>query len=160
MLVEVVQVSGAGEVASRMCLGDGIVDLVSTGWTLVMNGLRSVGRLLPSQAILVGAPGPGTDAPARAAVDPRIDEIVTMIGAVIAGRARKYLMMNAPTEALDAIEALLPGLGSPSIMPLAHAGMAAVHAVVGADEVWGLLGRLRAAGATGILVVPIEKLVP
>lgn len=83
-----------------------------------------------------------------------------MIGAVIAGRARKYLMMNAPTDALAAIEALLPGLASPSIMPLAHAGMAAVHAVVGADEVWGLLGRLRAAGATGILVVPIEKLVP
>ena len=83
-----------------------------------------------------------------------------MLGAVIAGRGRKYLMMNAPTESLEAIEALLPGLASPTIMPLAHAGMAAVHAVVGADEVWGLLGRLRGAGATGILVVPIEKLVP
>jgi ATP phosphoribosyltransferase len=136
-----------------MGLADGIVDLVSTGSTLVMNGLRSVGRLLPSQAILVGAPG-------QADVDPRIDEVVTMLGAVIAGRGRKYLMMNAPTGSLDAIEALLPGLASPSIMPLAHAGMAAVHAVVGADEVWGLLGRLRGAGATGILVVPIEKLVP
>jgi ATP phosphoribosyltransferase len=151
--VEVVQVSGAVEVAPRMGLADGIVDLVSTGSTLVMNGLRSVGRLLPSQAILVGAPG-------QADVDPRIDEVVTMLGAVIAGRGRKYLMMNAPTGSLDAIEALLPGLESPSIMPLAHAGMAAVHAVVGADEVWGLLGRLRGAGATGILVVPIEKLVP
>jgi ATP phosphoribosyltransferase len=151
--VEVVQVSGAVEVAPRMGLADGIVDLVSTGSTLVMNGLRSVGRLLPSQAILVGAPG-------QADVDPRIDEVVTMLGAVIAGRGRKYLMMNAPTGSLDAIEALLPGLASPSIMPLAHAGMAAVHAVVGADEVWGLLGRLRGAGATGILVVPIEKLVP
>ena len=151
--VEVVQVSGAVEVAPRMGLADGIVDLVSTGSTLVMNGLRSVGRLLPSQAILVGAPG-------KADVDPRIDEVVTMLGAVIAGRGRKYLMMNAPTDSLDAIEALLPGLESPSIMPLAHAGMVAVHAVVGADEVWGLLGRLRGAGATGILVVPIEKLVP
>ncbi|HEY7940479.1 MAG TPA: ATP phosphoribosyltransferase [Candidatus Limnocylindrales bacterium] len=151
--VEVVQVSGAVEVAPRMGLADGIVDLVSTGSTLVMNGLRSVGRLLPSQAILVGAPG-------QADVDPRIDEVVTMLGAVIAGRGRKYLMMNAPTGSLDAIEALLPGLASPSIMPLAHAGMAAVHAVVGADEVWGLLGRLRGAGATGILVVPIDKLVP
>jgi ATP phosphoribosyltransferase len=158
--VEVVRVSGAVEVAPRMGLADGIVDLVSTGSTLVMNGLRSVGRLLPSQAILVGAPAPGPDGPGRADVDPRVDEIVTMIGAVIAGRGRKYLMMNAPTDALEAIEALLPGLGSPSIMPLAHVGMAAVHAVVGADEVWGLLGRLRAAGATGILVVPIEKLVP
>ena len=158
--VEVVQVSGAVEVAPRMGLADGIVDLVSTGSTLVMNGLRSVGRLLPSQAILVGAPRAGDDAPDAPGGDPRIDEIVTMLGAVIAGRGRKYLMMNAPTGSLDAIEALLPGLESPSIMPLAHAGMAAVHAVVGADEVWGLLGRLRGAGATGILVVPIEKLVP
>jgi ATP phosphoribosyltransferase len=146
--VEVVQVSGAVEVAPRMGLADGIVDLVSTGSTLVMNGLRSVGRLLPSQAILVGG------------VDPRVDEIVTMLGAVTAGRQRKYVMMNAPTSALEAIEALLPGLASPSIVPLAQAGMAAVHAVVGADEVWGLLGRLRTAGATGILVVPVEKLLP
>jgi ATP phosphoribosyltransferase len=151
--IEVVQVSGAVEVAPRMGLADGIVDLVSSGSTLVMNGLRSVGRLMASQALLIGAP-PSVKA------DPRLDEIVTMIGAVVAGRGRKYVMMNAPTAALEAIEAILPGLDSPSIMPLAHHGMAAVHAVVGADEVWGLLGRLRGAGATGILVVPIEKLVP
>lgn len=155
--VDVVQVSGAVEVAPRMGLADGIVDLVSTGSTLVMNGLRSVGRLMASQALLVGAPVASAGAPAS---DARLDEIVTMLGAVVAGRGRKYLMMNAPTDALPAIEAILPGLDSPSIMPLAHQGMAAVHAVVGADEVWGLLGRLRAAGATGILVVPIEKLVP
>ena len=69
-------------------------------------------------------------------------------------------MMNAPKSALAAIEALLPGLESPSVIPLAHEGMVAVHAVVGADDIWGLLPRLRAAGASGILVVPVEKLLP
>jgi ATP phosphoribosyltransferase len=151
---EVIPISGAVEVAPRMGLADGIVDLVSTGSTLVMNGLRSVGELLSSQAILVGSQR--AEGPTRS----RIDDLVTMIGSVIAGRRRKYLMMNAPTSALADIEGLLPGLESPSIIPLAHEGMVAVHAVVGADEVWGLLGRLRAAGASGILVLPVEKLLP
>ena len=83
-----------------------------------------------------------------------------MIGAVIAARARKYLMMNAPATHLAELESLLPGLESPSVIPLAHEGMIAIHAVVGADEVWGLLPRLKAAGASGILVLPIEKIVP
>ena len=83
-----------------------------------------------------------------------------MIGAVLEGRKRKYLMMNAPADHLPELEALLPGLESPSVIPLAHAGMIAIHAVVGSDDVWGLLPRLKAAGASGILVLPIEKLVP
>jgi ATP phosphoribosyltransferase len=152
--VEVVTVSGAVEVAPRMGLADAIVDLVSTGSTLVMNGLRPVGQLLPSQALLVGSPT------VRAEQVPFVDEVVTMLGAVVAGRRRKYLMMNAPRTALPAIEALLPGLASPSVIPLAHDGMVAVHAVVGADELWGLLGRLKGAGASGILVTPVEKLLP
>jgi ATP phosphoribosyltransferase len=150
--VEVVTISGAVEVAPRMGLADGIVDLVSSGSTLVMNGLRSVGRLFDSQAILITTP----DAQQRRATE--IDDVQTMLASVIAGRRRKYLMMNAPITALEEIERILPGLESPSILPLAHEGMVAVHAVVAADEVWGLLGRLRNAGATGILVVPIEKL--
>ena len=87
-------------------------------------------------------------------------EVRTMIEAVIAGRGVKYLMMNAPTDALEAIEAILPGLESPSVLPLAHEGMHAVHAVVGANEVHRILVPLREAGATGILVVPVEKLLP
>lgn len=150
--IEVITISGAVEVAPRMGLADGIVDLVSTGSTLVMNGLRSVGRLLDSQAILISTP----DAQQRRAAE--IDDVETMLGSVIAGRRRKYLMMNAPLGALQEIERILPGLESPSIIPLAHDGMVAVHAVVASDEVWGLLGRLRTAGATGILVIPIEKL--
>jgi ATP phosphoribosyltransferase len=75
------------------------------------------------------------------------------------GRRRKYLMMNAPAERLADLEALLPGLASPSVIPLAHEGMIAIHAVVDSDDVWDLLPRLKAVGASGILVLPIEKLV-
>ncbi len=88
------------------------------------------------------------------------DELLTMLGAVVAGRRVKYLMMNAPSAALATIESLLPGLESPSVIPLAHDGMVAIHAVVGSRDVHGLLPRLRAAGASGILVIPVEKLLP
>ena len=83
-----------------------------------------------------------------------------MLSAVIAARDRKYLMMNAPATTLAEIQGLLPALESPTVIPLAHAGMIAIHSVVGADDVWGLLPRLKAAGASGILVLPIEKIVP
>lgn len=151
---DIVTVSGAVEVAPTMGLADGVVDLVSSGSTLIMNGLRSVGPLFASQAILVGR---REAAPEAAAI---VAEVRTMIAAVIAGRGVKYLMMNAPDHALEAIEAILPGLESPSVLPLAHAGMHAVHAVVGADDVHRILVPLREAGATGILVIPVEKLLP
>jgi ATP phosphoribosyltransferase len=152
--VEVIALSGAVEVAPRLGLAEGIVDLVSTGSTLAMNGLRAIADILPSEAVLVANP---------AAVEARgslIATIDTMIGAVIAARDRKYLMMNAPAARLEELESLLPGLESPSVIPLAHAGMIAIHSVVGANDVWDLLPRLKAAGASGILVLPIEKLVP
>jgi ATP phosphoribosyltransferase len=152
--IEVVTISGAVEVAPRLGLAEAIVDLVSSGSTLVMNGLRSVGVLLPSQAILVAPREPAPDSAAVAA------ELRTMLAAVIAGRAVKYLMMNAPLGAVPAIEAILPGLESPTVLPLAHQGMVAIHAVVAAAEVHGLLVPLREAGASGILVVPVEKLLP
>jgi ATP phosphoribosyltransferase len=151
--VEVISLSGAVEVAPRLGLAEAIVDLVSTGATLASNGLRSIGDLLPSEAILVGNPG---------ALDARaedVDRLSTMLGAVLEGRRRKYVMMNAPAERLGELEALLPGLESPSVIPLAHAGMIAIHAVVGSDDVWALLPRLKNAGASGILVLPIEKLI-
>jgi len=89
-----------------------------------------------------------------------LEAIDTMIGAVLAARGRKYLMLNAPAARAAAIEELLPSLESPTVIPLVHDGMIAIHSVVGADEVWGLLPRLKAAGASGILVLPIEKIVP
>ena len=82
-----------------------------------------------------------------------------MLSAVLAARGRKYLMMNAPAACQGDLERLLPSLELPTVIPLAHDGMIAIHSVVGADEVWGLLPRLKAAGASGILVLPIEKIV-
>jgi ATP phosphoribosyltransferase len=152
--VDVVSLSGAVEVAPRLGLADAIVDLVSTGSTLAMNGLRAIGDILASEAILIANPSATRQRSAE------LDGIVTMLGSVIAARGRKYLMMNAPATHLAELESLLPGLESPSVIPLAHAGMIAIHSVVGADEVWGLLPRLKAAGASGILVLPIEKILP
>jgi ATP phosphoribosyltransferase len=150
--VDVIPISGAVEVAPRLGLAEAIVDLVSTGSTLVMNGLRAIGDVLESEAILIANP---TSHRQRGAELAAID---TMFSAVIAARGRKYLMMNGPAAKLPELETLLPGLESPSIIPLAHEGMIAIHAVVGADEVWDLLPRLKAAGASGILVLPIEKI--
>ena len=152
--VDVIPISGAVEVAPRLGLAEAIVDLVSTGSTLVMNGLRPIADVLASEAILVANPTAVIERSAE------LDAIDTMLSAVIAARGRKYLMMNAPAERLHDLETLLPGLESPSVIPLAHAGMIAIHAVVGADDVWSLLPRLKAAGASGILVLPIEKIVP
>ncbi len=152
--VDVIPISGAVEVAPRLGLAEAIVDLVSTGSTMVMNGLRPIGDVLSSEAVLVANPAAQRDrATERAAID-------TMLSAVIAARGQKYLLMNAPAAKLAELEALLPGLESPSVIPLAHEGMIAIHSVVGSDEVWGLLPRLKAAGASGILVLPIEKIVP
>jgi ATP phosphoribosyltransferase len=152
--VEIIPISGAVEVAPRLGLAEAIVDLVSTGSTLVMNGLRQIGDVLESEAVLVANPAAHQErAGDLAAID-------TMLSAVIAARGRKYLMMNAPAPRLAEIQELLPALESPTVIPLAHAGMIAIHSVVGADDVWGLLPRLKAAGASGILVLPIEKIVP
>lgn len=152
--VDVVPISGAVEVAPRLGLAEAIVDLVSTGSTLVMNGLRAIGDVLPSEAILIENPS------ARATRADELTAIDTMLAAVLAARGRKYLMMNAPQARLAELQALLPGLESPSVIPLAHEGMIAIHSVVDADAVWSLLPRLKAAGASGILVLPIEKIVP
>ena len=154
LAVDVVPISGAVEVAPRLGLAEAIVDLVSTGSTLVMNGLRAIADVLASEAILVANPSALIG---RAA---ELEALDTMLGAVIAARGRKYLMMNAPADRLADLESLLPGLESPSVIPLAHVGMIAILAVVGADDVWSLLPSLKAAGASGILVLPIEKIVP
>jgi ATP phosphoribosyltransferase len=152
--VEIIPISGAVEVAPRLGLAEAIVDLVSTGSTLVMNGLRPIGDVLTSEAALIANPTAYRERSSDlAAID-------TMLGAVIAARDRKYLMMNAPAATLPEIEGLLPALESPTVIPLAHAGMIAIHSVVAANDVWGLLPRLKAAGASGILVLPIEKIVP
>ena len=152
--MEVIPVSGAAEVAPRLGLAEAIVDLVSTGSTMVVNGLRPIEEIFSSEAVLLANP---TALSERADV---LDSIQTMLSATLAARDRKYLMMNAPIGKAAELEDLLPGLESPSVIPLAHEGMIAIHAVVEADAVWSLLPKLKLAGASGILILPIEKLVP
>ena len=152
--VNVIPVSGAAEVAPRLGLAEAIVDLVSTGTTLAGNGLRPIEEVFASEAVLLA------NERAISERDGALDTIQTMLSATLAARDRKYLMMNAPLAKAAELEDLLPGLESPSVIPLAHQGMIAIHSVVDADAVWGLLPRLKAAGASGILILPIEKLVP
>lgn len=151
--VELVPVSGSVEAAPRLGLADAIVDLVSTGSTASANGLRLIGRLLESQAVLIARRGELERAPL-------VQRLQLMLSAVVAARRRRYLMMNAPESALDRIREILPGLGAPSVLALAEPGQIAVHAAVDVDEVWDLLPPLKEAGASGILVVPVERLLP
>jgi len=149
-----VPVSGSVEATPRLGLADAIVDLVSTGSTMSANGLRPVGTLLTSQAVLVGG---------RAAVAQRGDLVARlelMLSGVVAARRRRYVMLNAHVDELEQIRAVLPGMGAPSVLQLAAEGQIAVHAAVDADDVWALLPALKGAGATSILVLPIERLVP
>jgi ATP phosphoribosyltransferase len=146
--VELVEVTGSVEVAPRLGLADAIVDLVSSGSTMRTNGLRSLGALFRSEAVLVGRHGGGEGA----------RRLATILRTVVDAREARYLMLNAPDSALDEICALVPGSRAPSVLPLAEPGMVAVHAVVPAADVWSLLPRLERAGASSILLVPVERM--
>jgi ATP phosphoribosyltransferase len=146
--VELVDVHGSVELAPRLGLADAIVDLVSSGSTLRTNGLRSVGVLLESEAVLVAAAEP----------DDAAEQLAAIFRSVVDARSARYLMLNAPEAALERICSLVPGSRSPSVLPLAEHGMVAVHSVVPADEVWRLLPALEAEGATSILLVPLERM--
>lgn len=151
--VTLIPLRGSVEVAPKLDVADAIVDLVSSGSTMMVNGLRPIATLLESQAVLV----------ARRLVEelsPGEQQVATMLQAAVAARRKRYVVMNAPKEALDAIESIIPGIEAPSVIPLAHNGKVAVHSVVDARDVWDVLPRLKNAGATGILVFPIESLIP
>ena len=143
----IVTLRGSVEVAPKLGVADAIVDLVSTGSTLVVNGLREVGTLLESQAVLVG-PGDPDDASGH---------LVTAVGAVVGARAKRYVVLNAPESAVGTIAEIIPGLEAPTVVPLAEEGWVAVHSVVAAADVFRLLPRLEAAGGQGILVLPITQ---
>ncbi len=150
--VTVIPLRGSVEVAPKLDVADTIVDLVSSGSTMMINGLRPIATLLESQAVLV----------ARSSVDGLTagqQEVVTMLQAAVAARSKRYVVMNAPLDALEAIELIIPGIEAPSVVPLAHNGKVAIHSVVDARDVWQVLPRLKDAGATGILVLPIESLI-
>ena len=150
--VTVIPLRGSVEVAPKLDVADTIVDLVSSGSTMMVNGLRPIATLLESQAVLV----------ARGSADGLTvaqQEVVTMLLAAVAARSKWYVVMTAPLEALAAIEEIIPGIEAPSVVPLAHNGKVAVHSVVEAQDVWQVLPRLKEAGAGGILVLPIESLI-
>lgn len=146
--VEIVEVTGAVEVAPRLGLADAIVDLVSSGSTLRTNGLRSIGVLFSSEAVLVG----------RRDGDGRAETLARILRSVVDARKTRYLMLNAPEASLAAICELVPGSGAPSVLPLAEPGMVAVHALVPAAEVWSILPELEAAGGSSILLLPVERM--
>lgn len=148
---ELVQVTGSVEISPRLGLADAIIDLVSTGSTLRTNGLRSVGTLFESEAVLVGKIG-STDHEARRT-------LTMVLGSVINARANRYLLCNVAKIRLEEVTALLPTSGSPTIMDLATPGVVAVHALVPAAEIWSLLPKLEAAGASSILTLPVERMV-
>ena len=143
--IELVDVHGSVELAPRLGLADAIVDLVSSGSTLRTNGLRSVAQLLESEAVLIGPPGADL-------------QLVSVFRSVVDARGARYLMLNAREDALDEICALVPGSRAPSVLPLAEPGMVAVHSVIPAADVWKLLPALEAAGASSILLVPLERM--
>jgi ATP phosphoribosyltransferase len=149
---QVVEVRGAVEVTPQLGVADAVVDLVASGSTLRVNGLRPIATLLASEAVLVTRNG-------LADVDERVGGLVDMLRSVLDARGREYMMMNAPADALERIRALIPGLSGPTVMPLADPAFIAVHSVVERSQLWRIVPALKAAGARDILVVPIEKIV-
>jgi ATP phosphoribosyltransferase len=150
--VDIIELRGSVEVATKIGVADAIVDLISTGSTMRVNGLRPVGTLIESQAVLISR--------SDNRFSPEVQQVATAIRAVVAGRNKRYLLLNAPRASIDTITELIPGLNSPTVVPLAHTDMVAIHSVVDAADMWSLLPQLEQAGASGILVLPIEQLVP
>lgn len=151
---EVVELHGAVEVAPRLKVAHAICDLVSTGATLEANGLKPVETVLESEAVLVRAPGGVPQRHAHLA-----DILTDRLRGVVASQGTKYIMLNAPRSSLDRITRLLPGAGSPTITPLAgDEDAVAVHAVCQENVFWETLEGLKGAGASAILVLPIEKM--
>jgi ATP phosphoribosyltransferase len=152
VVAELVQVTGSVEISPRLGLADAIIDLVSTGSTLRTNGLRAIGTLFDSEAVLVGKVG---------SIDYEARQTLTMVlGSVIGARANRYLLCNVDKSRLEEVTALLPTSGSPTVMDLATPGVVAVHALVPAAQIWALLPRLKACGASSILTLPVERMVP
>lgn len=151
---EIITISGSVEVAPTLGLADAIVELTATGSSLLLNDLRPIATVLDSEAVLVASRSALADPERRA----NIDRIVMRIDAVRAARRYKYVMMNAPEAALPAIRAVLPGLRAPTVIPLPDPGWVAVHAAIEEEVFWESIERLRAAGASEILVSSLEKL--
>lgn len=147
------KISGAVEITPNINLSDAIFDIVSTGSTLISNGLKEVEEVIKSEAVLVSSKILSEEKKAL------LDQILFRIRSVNLANSNKYILLNAPNNSLDKITALLPGIKSPTILPLAMEGWSSIHTVIEEDDFWGRIEKLKNAGAQGILVVPIEKMI-
>ncbi len=148
---DVTEVSGATELTPHVDIADAIVDISSTGTTLRMNRLEPLDELLSSSVRLFARPD--------TAGDPKVEQVSTAIGSVLAAEDKRYLMMNVPEDSLDTVKDVIPGMGGPTVMDIAGDDMVAVHAVVEESRVFETISELQAVGATDILVTEIERLV-
>jgi ATP phosphoribosyltransferase len=150
---EIHEISGSVEIAPGIGLADAICDLVSSGSTLLTNGLKEAETILISQAVLISSKELDKEK------QQLVEKLLFRIRAVQKARNNKYILLNAPDEKLQQIISLLPGMKSPTVLPLATKGWSSVHSVVQEDDFWSIIEQLKEAGAQGILVVPIEKMI-
>jgi ATP phosphoribosyltransferase len=146
-------INGSVEIAPNIGLADAIVDIVSSGSTLFKNNLKEAEVLLTSEAVL--ASSPNLDAETKAI----LDKMQFRIQAVLKGSNNKYVLLNAPNDKLDAIINILPGMKSPTVLPLAEKGWSSIHSVINKNDFWDVIDQLKENGAEGILVCPIENMV-
>lgn len=151
--VDIHQISGSVEIAPNIGLADGIVDIVSSGSTLFKNNLKEVEVILKSEAVLAVSPKVSPE------IQKHIDTLKFRIQSVLRARNSKYILMNIPNDKIDAVGKILPVLRSLTVLPLAQEGWSSVHSVIDKDTFWDVIDKLKEAGAEGILVCPIEKMV-
>jgi len=153
IIAEIHEISGSVEIAPGIGLADVVCDLVSSGSTLFMNGLKEAESILTSQAVLIQRNNLPTD------LISILERLLFRIESVKKAKKHKYVLLNAPNEQLEKIITVLPGMKSPTIIPLATMGWSSVHTVIEEADFWNLIEQLKALGAEGILVVPIEKMI-
>ena len=146
-------INGSVEIAPNIGLADAICDIVSSGSTLFKNNLKEVEKMLVSEAVLAVSPNISEDN------QDILNKLQFRIQAVLKGRRSKYILMNAPNTKIEAITKILPGMRSPTVLPLAEEGWSSIHTVIEKDSFWEVIDELKALGAEGLLVVPIEKMV-
>jgi ATP phosphoribosyltransferase len=147
------EISGSVEIAPGIGLADAICDIVSTGSTLMSNGLQEVEVVMQSEAVLIASPG------LTGGRQKILDQLLFRIEAVNSAKNNKYILLNCPNEAIGKITSVIPGMKSPTIMPLAREGWSSLHSVVNENDFWEKIGLLKGFGAEGILVIPIEKMI-
>ena len=150
---QVHEIHGSVEIATGIGLADGILDIVSTGSTLISNGLKEVDVAFNSEAVLVA------NKELKHSKKYLLDKLLFRIRAVQKSRNNKYILLNAPDDKIPEIIKIIPGMKSPTVMPLAEKGWSSVHSVLNENRFWDVIDKLRASGAEGILVIPIEKMI-